>query len=52
MVQGGDPSSTGTGGESIYPEGNFVDEFHSRLKFNRRGMVAMANDGTPNKNGS
>ena len=52
MVQGGGPTQTGSGGESIYPQGKFIDEFHSRLKFNRRGIVAMANDGSPNANGS
>lgn len=28
MIQGGDPSGTGEGGESIYPENAFNDEFH------------------------
>lgn len=51
MVQGGDPTGTGTGGESIYG-GAFADEFHSRLRFNHRGLVACANTGTPNSNGS
>lgn len=32
MIQGGDPSGTGRGGESIYGE-PFADEFHQRLKF-------------------
>lgn len=50
-IQGGDPTGTGTGGESIYGA-NFTDEFHQRLKFIRRGLVAMANDGTPHSNGS
>ena len=50
MVQGGDPTGTGTGGQSIYGQ-HFKDEFHQRLKFTRRGMVAMANWG-PNTNGS
>ncbi|XP_034047893.1 spliceosome-associated protein CWC27 homolog [Thalassophryne amazonica] len=50
IVQGGDPTGTGAGGESIYG-GPFKDEFHSRLRFNRRGLVAMANAG-PNDNGS
>lgn len=46
MVQGGDPTGTGTGGESIYEGGKpFQDEFHSRLKFSRRGIVGMANPG-------
>lgn len=44
IVQGGDPSGDGTGGESIYNE-PFNDEFHQRLKFTRRGLLAMANAG-------
>jgi len=44
IVQGGDPTATGTGGESVYGK-PFPDEFHSRLKFNHRGLVAMANPG-------
>ena len=51
MVQGGDPSGSGTGGESIYGE-PFPDEFHQRLSFSHRGIVAMANDGERNQNGS
>ena len=80
ILQGGDPTGTGSGGESIYdggafgeprpPEGNgiwpmeerkgknagphgagFKDEFHSRLKYNRRGLLGMANEG-PDTNGS
>ncbi|KAK3011041.1 hypothetical protein RJ639_012662 [Escallonia herrerae] len=51
MVQGGDPTGTGTGGESIYG-GMFADEFHSRLRFNHRGLVACANAGSPHSNGS
>jgi peptidyl-prolyl cis-trans isomerase SDCCAG10 len=31
---------------------NFKDEFHSRLKFNRRGLLGMANEGKPDTNGS
>ncbi|KAJ4926534.1 hypothetical protein JOQ06_008707 [Pogonophryne albipinna] len=50
IVQGGDPTGTGTGGESVYGR-SFKDEFHSRLRFNRRGLVAMANAG-PHDNGS
>lgn len=50
IAQGGDPTGTGDGGESIYGE-PFKDEFHSRLRFVRRGLVAMANSG-PNDNGS
>ncbi|KAL6855292.1 Peptidyl-prolyl isomerase cwc27 [Amphichorda felina] len=76
ILQGGDPTGTGNGGESIYDGGafsgdldpwpmdlrhgknagphgvNFKDEFHSRLKFNRRGLLGMANDGRPDTNGS
>ncbi|KAJ1662640.1 Peptidyl-prolyl isomerase cwc27 [Coemansia sp. RSA 1813] len=50
IVQGGDPSGTGEGGESIYGA-PFADEFHSRLRFSRRGLVGMANSG-PNENRS
>lgn len=39
------------GGESIYGS-VFPDEFHSRLRFNHRGVVACANAGTPHSNGS
>ncbi|KAL7095084.1 hypothetical protein ACP275_10G002600 [Erythranthe tilingii] len=52
LVQGGDPTGTGEGGQSIYPAGVFPDEFHSRLRFNHRGLVACANAGRPNSNGS
>lgn len=76
ILQGGDPTGTGNGGESIYDGGafsgdldpwpmdqrrgknagptgvNFKDEFHSRLKFNRRGLLGMANEGTADSNGS
>lgn len=76
ILQGGDPTGTGNGGESIYDRGafsgdldpwpmderrgknagptgvNFKDEFHSRLKFNRRGLLGMANEGTRDSNGS
>jgi peptidyl-prolyl cis-trans isomerase SDCCAG10 len=76
ILQGGDPTNSGHGGESIYDGGAFSgdldpwpmdqrhganagphgvglkDEFHSRLKFNRRGLLAMANEGKPDSNGS
>ncbi|KAI1813511.1 cyclophilin-like protein [Poronia punctata] len=76
IIQGGDPTGTGNGGECIYDGGayagdldpwpmdqrrgknagptglNFRDEFHSRLKFNRRGLLGMANEGKPDTNGS
>eukprot|EP01112_Ceratiomyxa_fruticulosa_P007038 TRINITY_DN1810_c0_g1_i1.p1 TRINITY_DN1810_c0_g1~~TRINITY_DN1810_c0_g1_i1.p1 ORF type:complete len:455 (+),score=107.12 TRINITY_DN1810_c0_g1_i1:958-2322(+) len=51
IVQGGDPTGTGTGGESIYG-GPFSDEFHQRLRFSHRGIVAMANLGQPHTNTS
>ncbi|KAF9947089.1 Peptidyl-prolyl isomerase cwc27 [Modicella reniformis] len=53
IIQCGDPEGTGMGGESCYEGGNpFQDEFHSRLRFVRRGLVAMANSGAPNDNKS
>lgn len=52
IIQGGDPTGTGHGGEAIYPGGLFADEFHQRLKYNRRGLVGMANGGRPDDNGS
>ncbi|RCI11290.1 hypothetical protein L249_7122 [Ophiocordyceps polyrhachis-furcata BCC 54312] len=76
ILQGGDPTGSGHGGESIYDGGafggdldpwpldqrrgknsgmtgvNFKDEFHSRLKFNRRGLLGMANESQPDTNGS
>ncbi|EFJ41343.1 hypothetical protein VOLCADRAFT_68363 [Volvox carteri f. nagariensis] len=51
IAQGGDPTGTGTGGESIYGE-PFRDEFHSRLRFTHRGLVACANQNVPHSNGS
>jgi len=52
IIQGGDPTGTGSGGEAIYDGGLFADEFHSRLKFNRRGLLGMANTGRKDDNGS
>ena len=49
MIQGGDPTGTGMGGESIYGE-RFEDEFSAEL-YNIRGALSMANAG-PNTNGS
>ncbi|KAL5357047.1 cyclophilin-like domain-containing protein [Aspergillus floccosus] len=57
IIQGGDPTGTGEGGVSIYEDPEFEydptardpnekvvlrDELHSRLRFNRRGLVGMA----------
>jgi len=50
MIQGGDPTGTGCGGESIWGK-SFNDEVTSLLKFDSPGILAMANAG-PNTNGS
>ncbi|XP_011499182.1 PREDICTED: peptidylprolyl isomerase domain and WD repeat-containing protein 1 isoform X2 [Ceratosolen solmsi marchali] len=50
MIQTGDPSGTGTGGESIWG-GEFEDEFKKNLKHDRPYTLSMANAG-PNTNGS
>ena len=50
MVQTGDPSNTGKGGESIWKK-NFADEFSESLRHSGRGVVSMANSGT-DTNGS
>lgn len=49
MIQGGDPTGTGMGGESIWGH-SFEDEFDPQLH-NLRGALCMANAG-PNTNGS
>lgn len=49
MIQGGDPTGTGMGGESIWGK-SFEDEFTPELH-NLRGALSMANAG-PNTNGS
>ncbi|XP_048483524.1 peptidylprolyl isomerase domain and WD repeat-containing protein 1 [Plutella xylostella] len=50
MLQTGDPTGTGTGGESIWG-GEFEDEFRPHLKHDRPYTLSMANAG-PNTNGS
>lgn len=50
MIQTGDPTGTGTGGESIWG-GEFEDEFKPNLKHDRPYTLSMANAG-PNTNGS
>lgn len=57
IIQGGDPTGTGSGGTTIYEYPEFEydptgrdpnekivlkDELHSRLRFNRRGLLGMA----------
>ena len=44
MIQGGDPTGTGRGGKSIWG-GPFEDEVTPSVKFDRPGLVAMANSG-------
>lgn len=50
MIQSGDPTGTGSGGESSFGE-NFEDEF-SEKALHFRGALSMANTGTANTNGS
>lgn len=50
MIQGGDPTGTGRGGQSIYGT-PFEDEFKPNVMFNKAGILAMANAGR-NTNGS
>lgn len=49
MIQGGDPTGTGMGGQSKWGQ-SFEDEFSAEL-FNIYGALSMANAG-PNTNGS
>jgi peptidylprolyl isomerase len=50
MVQGGDPTGTGRGGESLWGA-DFADEVSPAVQFDRKGLLAMANRG-PATNGS
>jgi len=50
MIQGGDPTGTGRGGESIWKK-EFVNEHSANVVFDRPFLLAMANHG-PNTNGS
>lgn len=50
MIQGGDPTGTGMGGESIWGE-DFDNEYGENVVFDKPFLLAMANRG-PNTNGS
>lgn len=50
MIQGGDPTGTGRGGQSKWGK-PFEDEFGMNLVFDKPGILAMANAG-PGTNGS
>lgn len=49
MIQGGDPTGTGKGGESCW-KAEFQDEFNNKkLSHNERGVLSMANRGKDSK---
>ncbi|NGX34255.1 MAG: putative peptidyl-prolyl cis-trans isomerase [Candidatus Anoxychlamydiales bacterium] len=50
MIQTGDPTGTGAGGESIWKK-PFEDEVRADVAFDKEGLLAMANSG-PSTNGS
>jgi peptidylprolyl isomerase len=50
MIQGGDPTGTGQGGQSVWGT-EFVNEVRGDVTFDREGVLAMANRG-PDTNGS
>lgn len=50
MIQGGDPTGSGCGGQSLWGE-PFGDECSPDVSFTKKGLLAMANAG-PGTNGS
>jgi len=50
MIQGGDPTGSGRGGESFWGK-KFADEVTTDVRFDKPGLLAMANAG-PGTNGS
>lgn len=50
VLQGGDPTATGTGGVSSFGK-TFEDEFNPKINHSKRGILSMANSGK-NTNGS
>jgi len=51
IIQAGDPTGTGAGGQSLWGDRAFVDEIKEEVKFDKPGILAMANSG-PNTNKS
>ena len=51
MIQGGDPTGTGRGGQSIWGK-KFKNEYAPNLVFDRPYLLAMANQSRPSTNGS
>jgi len=45
MIQGGDPTATGGGGDTIWDGNPFIDEVTDDLLFDKPGLLAMANSG-------
>ncbi|CAG0882626.1 unnamed protein product [Cyprideis torosa] len=53
MIQGGDPTGTGTGGESMFGPGKPIeDEIKPNLSHKGRGILSMANTGKKDSNTS
>lgn len=52
ILQGGDPTGSGRGGESIWKKSFGERNLHSSLSHNDRGILSMANSGDVNANGS